>query len=120
MEECQDLFVLFSRPVLTKIRNEPKQPETSQSDPKKIVKQPETSQIFKIGEIRNFILAFVFQTSSPNPQIWVFGPRSINFLIFHLPAPYFEGGDFKSGIAFRNCEPKCPNLGILSQNISNS
>ena len=35
--------------------------------------KPETSQNknFKIGEIWNFLLAFVFHTLSPNVQIWV-------------------------------------------------
>ena len=71
-------------------QNQPKQPETSQSDPKKIVKQPKTNQIFKIGDIRNFLLALVFKTSSPNPQIWVFGSRSINFSIFHVACTLFR------------------------------
>ena len=59
-------------------RSKPKQPETSQKDPNptemtqnqqkqhpKNVKQPETTQHFKIGN-PNFLLALVFQTSSPN------------------------------------------------------
>ena len=105
------MFVLFSRPVLTKIRNEPKQPETSQSDPKKIVKQPETSQIFKIGEIRNFLLAFVFQTSSPNPQIWVFEPRSINFLIFHVACTLFRRWWFQIWHCFSKLRAQMPKFG---------
>ena len=59
--------------VLTKTRNESKRAETSQIDPLKIEKRPETIQNIKIGEICNFLLAFVFQTSSPNAQFWVFG-----------------------------------------------
>ena len=39
------------------------------------------SQNFKIGKIWNFLRAFGYQTSSPNAQMWVFGQRSINFLI---------------------------------------
>ena len=74
-------------------QNQPKPAKTTRNQkkrPPKIVKQPETSQIFKIGEIWNFLLAFVFQTSSPNPQIWVFGPRSINFSIFHVACTLFR------------------------------
>ena len=41
------------------------QPKTQ----KKIVKQPETTQNFKIGETWNFLPDFVCQISSPNAQI---------------------------------------------------
>ena len=82
---CLKICLFYSQdPNLLKSgmsQNQPKPAKTTRNQkkrPPKIVKQPETSQIFKIGEIWNFLLAFVFQTSSPNPQIWVFGPRSIN------------------------------------------
>ena len=72
--------------VLTKTWNKPKQAETSQNEPKpaettqnqtkrpkkKIVERPEITQNFKIEEICNFLLAFDFQTSSSNAQIWIF------------------------------------------------
>ena len=62
--------------VLTKTWNEPKRPETSQhkpklfettgNDPQKFAKRLETIQNFKIREIWNFLLTFVFQISSQN------------------------------------------------------
>ena len=57
--------------VFTKIRNqnEPKRAEISRNDPRKIAKQPKTTKNFKIEEIWNFLLAFVFQISSPNAQV---------------------------------------------------
>ena len=66
------------RTVLTKTQNWPKRAETRQKEPKpakttkKIAKRPETTQNFKTGEIWNFLLAFVFQISSKNAQIWPF------------------------------------------------
>ena len=56
-------------------QNEPKPAKKSQNQPKqpkKIAKRPETTQNFKTGEIWNFLLAFVFQISSKNVQIWPF------------------------------------------------
>ena len=41
----------------------------TQNDPDKIAKQPTTTQNFEIGEVRNFLLVFVLQISSPNAQI---------------------------------------------------
>ena len=53
--------------------NQPKEPKTSQNDPpKQIVKRSETTQNLKIGEIWDFLLAFVFQILSPNVQILAF------------------------------------------------
>ena len=55
--------------ILTKTGNELKRPETSQNDPKlaEITKKNcKMIQNYKIGEMRNFLLPFIFQTSSPN------------------------------------------------------
>ena len=70
--------------ALTKTRNETKRAETSQNQPKrpkKIAKRPETTQNFKIREVWHFLMAFVFQASSPNPKFGYFWSISINFLI---------------------------------------
>ena len=56
------------RTVLTKTQNWPKRAETRQKEPK----PAETTKNFKTGEIWNFLLAFVFQISSKNVQIWPF------------------------------------------------
>ena len=56
-------------------RNQQKQDEISRNQPKrhqKNVKRPIATQNFKIWEIQNFLIALVFQTSSPNAHIWVF------------------------------------------------
>ena len=59
-------------------RNQPKRPENKQSNPNKIVKQPETTGKFKnLGNLQ-----------------------------------------FSTSFRFSNFEPKCPNLGILGQEIS--
>ena len=101
------------------------------------MKRPETTQCYKNGEIWNFLLASIFQTSSPNAQIWVFSAKqSFNKI---LPVPYFEFGHFVSKsinflilakfrmyptsnvlisnltFVFENVEPKSPNKGILGQ-----
>ena len=62
--------------ILTKTGNEPKRPETSQNDPKlaEITKKNcKMIQNYKIGEMRNFLLPFIFQTFGPNVQTWYFG-----------------------------------------------
>ena len=59
-----------------------KQAQTSRNDQKTIAKRPETTQNYKIGEISNFLLAFIFQTSSPNAQIWVFWAKK--YQLFNL------------------------------------
>ena len=53
-------------------QNELKPDKTSRSQPKqpkKITKRPEMILNFKIGEIWNFLLAFLSQILSPNTQI---------------------------------------------------
>ena len=72
--------------------------------PKKVAKQPEITRNLKIGEIRIFLLAFIFQTSSPNAEILgILGKEVPIFQPFNeiLPVPYFENADFKSGIGFQ-------------------
>ena len=44
------------------------------------------TQTFKIGEIWNFLLAFVFQISSSNAQIWVFWGKT--YKVFHFLVQY--------------------------------
>ena len=56
---------------LTKIRNEPKRPETSRNNPQNCETIRKDSN-FKLGEIWNFLLASIFVISSPNAQIWAF------------------------------------------------
>ena len=125
--------------VLTKTRNEPKRPETSQNElkpaetsqnnpspaemtppfPKKNVKRSKTTQNFKIGEICNFLLAFVFQISTQKPKFGHFGPKSINFLILTKFRMYSILDMLISNLSFvfENYVPKCINLGILGQKV---
>ena len=98
---------------LTGTWKEPKRAETTQNQPKRLqkaAKQPETTQSFKIGKIWNFLLAFVFQTSSPNAQICVFWVKKyqLSHLNKTLPVSYFEGADFKSDICFRKLRTQIP------------
>ena len=90
-----------------------------QNDPKKIPKRPETTQNFKIGEIWNFVLAFVFQILSPNAQIWAFWPKSIKLLILTKFPMYLISEVLISNLlfVFKNIEPKSLNLGILGQRV---
>ena len=103
-------------------QNDPKLAKMRQNQPKrppKIVKQPEMTQSFKIGEICNFVLAFVFQILSPNAQILAFWAKSINFLIlmkFRM-YPISKVPISNLILAFENFEPIFPNLGILGQKV---
>ena len=69
---------------------------------KKIAKRHKTTQSFKIGKIWNFLLAFIFQTSSPI-AFWAFLAKIYSLYnlneTFHVP--YFEGTDFKFEIGFQ-------------------
>ena len=135
----QPLFISdFS--VLTKTRNELKQPETSQNepkpvktsrnhpkrsktsrnDPRKIAKQPETTQNFEIGEIWNFLLVFVFRISCPNAQIQAFWAKKYQlsnlltkFSVYPISKVLISNLAFVS----QNVELKCPILGILGQKV---
>ena len=79
--------------MLTKAWNKPNQLKRL----KKIAKQPETTSIFKIREIWNFLLVYVFQISSTNAQIWAFWAKKYQLSNLHefLHLLYFEGTDFK-------------------------
>ena len=96
-------FCTFHCPYLLK-------PGTSRNDPKKC----ETTQNFKIGEIWNFLLAFVLQTLSPNAQIWIFSINKYQLsnrsTIFCL---YFISKVLISNLAlfFENFEPKFGHFG---------
>ena len=50
-------------------RNQPKRLETNWNDPQKLWNDPKQSKISKLGKSGIFLLAFVFQTSSPNVVI---------------------------------------------------
>ena len=107
--------------VLTKTRNKPKRPETSRNDAQKLAKRLETTQNFKIisknhFEIWNFVLAFVFQVSSPNAQIWVFWPKKCQLPNLHETSLYAILNVLisKLSFVFESFELKGPNLGILS------
>ena len=99
--------------VLTKTRNEPKRPETNRNDPPKIMKRPKTIQIFKIEEIWNFLIAFIFQILSPYAQIWVSWAKRYQFSNLNqiLLVPYFENADFKSDICFRKFQDQILKFG---------
>lgn len=103
--------------VITKIRNEPKQPETSPNDQKNC----ETTQNFNIREIWNFLLAFFFQTLNPNAKFGYFGERSIK--LFNLLTKFCLYFILKMLIwnltlFFESFKPKCLYLGILGQKVS--
>ena len=102
--------------------NQPKWAETSRNNPKpakRTQKNYEMTQNFKFGEIWNFLLSFVFQSLSPNAQIWAFGPKSINFLVLMKfcihPILYVLISNLS--FVFEYLEPKFPNLGILDQKL---
>ena len=121
--------------------------QNQQKQHPKNVKQPETTQHFKIGN-PNFLLALVFQTSSPNSWIWVFWASKYqisnlltNFkidIVFGklgaqiaakkhklsnlgqiLPVSYFESTDFKCDIGFWKFWAPIPKYGHFgSKNIN--
>ena len=68
--------------------NQPQNNTKTAKTIQKIVKQLKTTQNFKIGETLNFLIASVFQTSSPNAQMT---------------------------LVLTNYKLKCPILGILGQ-----
>ena len=82
--------------------NEFKPRETSQSNPLEVVKQPEMTQNFKIGEVWNLLLAFVFQICSPSAHIWAFRAKKyrLSNLNQTLYVSNLVGVDFKSDICF--------------------
>ena len=109
-------------------QNQPKPVETSRNGSKrakttspKNSKQPKTTQNFKSGEIWNFLLAFVFQISSPNGQIWVFWIKKYqlsNLLTIFFLYPILKMLISNLTIFFKKFEPKCPNFEILGQKVS--
>ena len=105
---------------LTKTWNEPKRLKTSWTDPKNIAKWPEVIQNFKIWEIWNFLLAFVSQISSSNPQIWVFWVKKYQlsnpFMKFFLYS-IFKVLILHLTLVFNNFGHKSPNMGILGQKV---
>ena len=89
--------------------------------PKKIAKQPETTQNFKTGEIRIFLQASVFQTSSPNAQIWVFWAKKYQLSNLSTKFYLYTISNILISIltlVFKSFEPKSPNMGILGQKVS--
>lgn len=72
--------------------------------PQKIAKRPKTTQSFKIREIWNILLIFVFQILDLNAQIWLYWMKTfiITFPIFkqNFACTYSKGTDFKSNISF--------------------
>ena len=62
------------KPDKTKL-NQPEPPETTSKN----CERTRTTQNFKFGEIWNFLVAFVFQISGPNAQIWVFCVKKNQF-----------------------------------------
>ena len=97
-------------------------PATSQNDlkrtettPPKIMKRPKTIQIFKIEEIWNFLIAFIFQILSPYAQIWVSWAKRYQFSNLNqiLLVPYFENADFKSDICFRKFQDQILKFGLF-------
>ena len=87
----------------------PERTETSQNK----AKPAEMTQNFKIGEIWNFLLAFVFYILCPNVQIWIFwakkyGRSNLNEI---LHVPYFECVDFTFVICFWKSRTQFPKFG---------
>ena len=100
--------------VLTETQNEPKRAETSRNEqkrPKEIMKQPKTTQNFKIGRIWSFLLAFAFQISSPNAQIWPFCSKSINSLILTKFRMYPSSKSSELTLLFQNFESESQKSG---------
>ena len=67
------------------------------------MKRPEMTQNFNVGEIWSFLIAFAYQTSSPNAQIWGFWAKKHQLANLNeiFPVSYFEAADFKSDIGFQ-------------------
>ena len=84
--------------------------ETIRNQLKRLPQNCETTRNVKTGEIWNFLLAFIFQTSSPNDQIWVFWINKYQLSYYNkvLPAPYFKEDDFKSDICFKKFRAQIP------------
>ena len=77
------------------------------------------TQTFNVGEIWSFLLAFAFQNSRPNAQIWTFWAKKYQLANLNeiSPVSFFEGADFKSDIGFRKFWRQSPNMGVLGQNV---
>ena len=89
--------------VLTKTRNEPKLPKTTQNESKpaetsrkKTPKRPTTTQNFKIGKILIFCSSFCFPNIERKFQIWAFWAKKYQFYNLKeiLPLLYFENLSF--------------------------
>ena len=109
-------------------QNQPKQAKASRNDPKpaKMISQKlqTTQNLKKIGEIWDYLLAFIFQISSPNVQIWAFWTKKylLSILKEISCVPCFECVNFKFVICFWKFQaqipfnpfgPKCMNFLIL-------
>ena len=84
-------------------------PRTSQNEPKPVEIR-----------IRIFLLAFIFQTSSPNAEIWVFWAKKFQFsnllTKFYLH-PISKMLISNLALVLKNFEPKSPNMDIMGQKI---
>ena len=69
-------------------KNQPKWAEVNWNDPPKLQSNLKPPKNFKIGEIWDFLLAFVFQILNPAKKYQLSNLNKI------LPASYFEGADF--------------------------
>ena len=106
--------------VITKTRNEAKQPETSPNDQKKLRNDPKWPKISTLGK-SGILLAFVFQTLNPNAQIWVFWAKK--YQLFNLLTKYclyfiLKVLIWNLTLFFEIFKPKCPYLGFLGQKVS--
>ena len=98
--------------VLTKTRNEPKRPETSQE----WVETTQNVKMLKLGKFGVFYQLSFFKFWAQMPYFRNFGPKSINFLIFTKLRIYilFWMHWFQICHLFLKL-PKSPNLGIFGQ-----
>ena len=96
-----------------------KRMKTTQKQPKqppKIIKRPKTTQIVNVGEIWNFLLAFVFQVLSRNAKFGYFERKSINFVI--LTKLFYIYPNLTVVILINAFEQSFPNEGIMGPNQS--
>ena len=78
------------------------------------------TQNFKVGEIWNFLLTFVFQILGPNAEICVFWVKKYQlsnlltkFCLYAISKVLISN----LTLIFENLESKCRNLGILGQKV---
>ena len=114
---------MLHKTVRTKNLNEPNDPKPAKMTqnqpirPKKIAKQPGTTQNFEIRIIFNQLLLFSLRVQVS--KFGRFGSKSINFLILTKFCVYSISKILISNLTFvfERFQPKFPNLGIMGQKV---